>query len=161
MQKTLILLTFFFCGYTSLSAHDIHVSVSDIRCGENEIEITIKTFLDDLQIAMGLEPGEEIPEAYSSADEMIRNYIKEQIQFSIDDKNIELTPTTIDASNDAVWITIIIENIHIEAGQKLIWSSTFLNDIYDDQTNIVNIKKDGKREVFSLSRKKTSLTYKL
>jgi hypothetical protein len=145
----------------TIRAHDIHVSVSDIVIKENAVEITIKTFLDDLQAAMGLEPREALPEGYSSAKELIGMYIQEQIQFSIDNKDINLTPSEIDASNDAVWITIKIENVNIESIKELTWNSTFLNDTYADQKNIVNIKKDGKREVFSLSSKKTSLTYTL
>lgn len=157
----IILITFFLFTHFAapLSAHDIHVSVSDIIFKDNAVEITIKTYLDDLQIAIGLEPGAPLPEGYSSAEELIGLYIQEQIQFSIENKTIPLIPSEIDASNDAVWITIRIGNVDIKSIKELTWNSTFLNDTYDDQTNIVNIKKDGKRDVFSLSSRKTSLTY--
>ena len=111
-MKTILIAFFLFTNFAaSLSAHDIHVSVSDIIFKDKTVEITIKTYLDDLQLAMGLEPGAALPAGYSSAEELIGLYIQEQIQFSIDNKEIPLIPSEIDASNDAVWITIKIENV--------------------------------------------------
>lgn len=161
MKKSILIVILFTSSLVSLFAHDIHVSVCDIRLNNKTIDITIKTFLDDLQIAMGLVPGEQLPNNYSSAEEMIGKYLMDQMKLSIDGINLPLVPSEIDASNDAVWITIRIENVDIESGQEITWKSTFLNEIYDDQTNIVNIKKDDKKEVFALSRKKTFLTHQL
>ena len=148
MQKIILIILLLTNSIPSLFAHDIHVSVSDIKLQDNAIEITIKTFLDDLQVAMGLVPGEELPNEYSSAKEMISKYLADQVNLSINDIDFPLIPSEIDASSDVVWITIKIENIDIHSIQALTWKSTFLNEIYNDQTNIVNIKKEGKREVF-------------
>ena len=40
--------------------HDIHVSICEIEMSGEQMEVTLKTFLDDLQIAVGLVPGEEL-----------------------------------------------------------------------------------------------------
>ena len=61
----------FFLFKSDVAYHDIHVSVCDIELEDKNIEVTLKTFLDDLQIAVGLTPGEELPEDYSSAEELI------------------------------------------------------------------------------------------
>lgn len=137
-----------------LQEHDIHVSVCDIEVEGSQIEITFKTFLDDLQSAMGLIPGEDLPARYTSSDEMISDYILSTNNLKINDKNGQLTIVSIDASADAVWITIKSNEVSDEI-IKLEWSSTFLTELYDDQTNIVNIKHDGKKKIFTLDDKKT------
>lgn len=140
--------------------HDIHVSVADIEIEDQTIEITMKTFLDDLQLAMGLTPGEEIPDSYSSSDEMISNYILTTTSLALDGEDTLLNISSIDAAADAVWITIEVRQTD-PIFQSLEWTSTFLTDIYDDQTNIVNIKFNGKRKVYSLNRKKSLVEFKL
>jgi len=50
-----------FIGSMSLTAdHDIHIGVCDIKIEDTSVEVTIKTFIDDLQIAVGLEPGQPV-----------------------------------------------------------------------------------------------------
>ena len=143
-----------------LQEHDIHVSVCDIEVEGSQIEITFKTFLDDLQLAMGLVPGEDLPDRYTSSDEMISDYILSTNTLKINDKKGQLIISSIDASADAVWISII-SNEFADEIINLEWSSTFLTELYDDQTNIVNIKHAGKKKIFTLDDKKTMVNRSL
>ncbi len=152
------LLMLFFGLSQGLSAHDFHVCVVDIDIQDNGIEITIKTFLDDLQEAIGLKPGQELPAGYSSSDELISTYLKDKIIAVIDGKGLEFILQSVDASTEAVWITVQIKDIDPTA-RKLTLTNTFLTEIYNDQTNIVNIKKNGKKKVYALSNKKTSISH--
>lgn len=62
--------------------HDIHLSVCDIKTIEqNQLEIKLKIFYDDLQTSMNLTPGEELPKKYKGADDLINNFVQKTFQF--------------------------------------------------------------------------------
>ena len=49
-----------------MPVHDFHVSVCDIELGkDNQLQIKVKLFHDDLQSALGLKPGSVIPTQYN------------------------------------------------------------------------------------------------
>lgn len=141
-----------------LEDHDIHVSICDIEVHQEKVEITVKTFIDDLQIAVGLTPGEEVPDNYTSANEMITSYIENSMILSLSKEDVHLEITDISASNDAVWITLSANNVTPMTG-TLSFSSSFLTEIYDDQTNIVNIKIADEKKTFSLNKKTKNITH--
>ena len=65
--------------------HDIHLSICDIKTIENnQLEIKLKIFYDDLQTSMNLTPGEEIPKKYKGADDLINNFVQKNFSIYID-----------------------------------------------------------------------------
>lgn len=143
----------------SQPAHDIHVGICDIKVDDQAVEVAIKTFIDDLQIAVGLQPGQPLPDDYSSAEELIAEYIASTIQLKVDGELLTLELEDISSSRgDAVWITLI-SPIKGPIADKLEGGFELLTDIYDDQTNIVNVYNNDEKEIYSLSTKKISFTY--
>lgn len=140
--------------------HDIHVSVCDIELKQASIEVTVKTFIDDLQIAVGLVPGEEVPADYTSADEVIAKYLSSTISLHLDDQMIDLKVDDISASNDAVWITLTSGTLAYDNG-SLDLDYSLLTELYNDQTNIINIRHKETKETFSLNYTKKEVTYEL
>ena len=138
--------------FLPMEEHDIHVSICEIEVLSQKVEITVKTFIDDLQLAVGLTPGEEVPDDYTSAEEMIEMYLKESMVFSLSNNLLDLKIDDISASDDAVWITLTADIVQ-SPSSMLSFSSTFLTEIYDDQTNIVNIKINDQKKTFSLNKK--------
>ena len=137
--------------------HDIHVSVWEVNLVEDKVEITLKTFLDDLQLAVGLRPGEEIPEGYTSAAELIQNYISRSTHLMIGDDKLDLSVGQLDASQDAVWITIT-STLPKSAVNEIIMSSSYMTELYNDQTNIVNIRsKYSSKATYTLSTRNTRI----
>ena len=132
--------------------HDIHVSICEIEMSGEQMEVTLKTFLDDLQIAVGLVPGEELPSDYTSADELIETYISESIQIAADDDQLDLEIKDIASSPEAVWITITAR--HPIPVKELFITNTFLTEVYNDQTNLINIKYGNQKDSFILNGKK-------
>lgn len=140
-------LTLLFAGLLSFSttqAHDIHVSVTDIEITDDgDIEIVVKVFLDDLMNSVGLELGAELPDNYTSSDDLINQFLEESFHFILNGERVsyELEDTT--HSSPAVWITLTshtdeeIETIEIE--------NRILTELFDDQTNMVNISFEGNR----------------
>ena len=156
IQACLIYLLSF---YLSLSSdHDIHVSVLEIDLEEQKIELTLKTFLDDLQIAVGLTPGEEVPSDYTSAEELISEYVMTSVQLAIDGQQLELLEEDISASTEAVWITYKAK-VDKKDPSNIVLNSTFLTEVYDDQTNLVNINHAGSKKSFILNQKKKRVAH--
>jgi len=149
-----------FLGLLNLSAveHDIHVSVCDIELKNDKIEMTLKTFIDDLQIAVGLTPGDELPEDYTSADELIEGYIQSSIIITIGGTPLDLSVKDLSASNDAVWITVSSATLP-KTTKSINIDHSFLTEIYNDQTNIVNVRHDQLKKTYSLNAKKKKITY--
>lgn len=139
--------------------HDIHVGVCDIRLNDEKVKVTIKTFIDDLQIAVGLEPGQPLPDDYTSAEDMIGKYISSAMQLKLDGKPLDLRIDDLSSSaGDAVWITLISE-IEEPVQESLEGGFELLTDIYDDQTNIINVYHNKSREIYSLDTKKVNFAY--
>ncbi len=136
----------------SYSEHDIHLSICDIEIKEDHISLTLKTFLDDLQLAVGLVPGAEIPKNYSSADEMIAKYISTSIHIQLGDQPVTFVLEDISGSVDAVWITVRVDK-NKQSG-KLKFTSSFLTELYKDQTNLVNVRNGKEKKSFILDKKK-------
>jgi hypothetical protein len=144
----------------ALMVHDIHVSVCEIELQPNSMEMTLKTFLDDLQLAVGLKPGDQVPEQYTSADQMIEEYISSSMTVSVNKTDLPLKITDISAAHDAVWITIRTE-APIRQDDRVMVNSTYMTELYKDQTNIVNISTNKKKTTYTLNKKKTQISYEL
>ena len=144
-----------------LLAHDIHVSIGEIEVKEERIELVLKTFIDDLQIAVGLTPGEELPEDYTSADDLIEAYLTESYILTLDETVLIPIIEDISASPDAVWITIIFDKADLSDVNKLEIQSTFLTEVYDDQTNLIKVQTEEGLTTKLLNKQKTSLQIEL
>jgi len=126
------------------NAHDIHVSVTDIEISDSgEVEVVVKVFLDDLMLSMGLELGAELPDDYTSSDDLINKFLEDNLSVKINGQDIayQLEDTT--PSSPAVWITLLgqvaddISSIEID--------NKILIDHFDDQSNMINVSHKGKR----------------
>jgi hypothetical protein len=140
--------------------HDIHVSVSEVDLSTNKAEMIVKTYIDDLQKAVGLEGG-EVPADYSSADEMIAEYLQKSISIQIDGKPIQFDLKELSASTDAVWITLQSKSEMLSPPKEIQFSSSFLTEVYNDQTNVVNIRWSTGKNSMLLNRKNNSQTLEL
>ena len=141
--------------------HDIHISVNEIEINDNKLELVLKTFLDDLQIAVGLESGAEVPEGYTSSDELIAKYISETISINHNGTNVPLSIDDISASPNAVWITLYSDD-HLDLTKGLLeFHSTFLTEVYNDQNNMLKVATSSGMRSGILDGQKTHLTVEL
>lgn len=141
--------------------HDIHVSVCEIDIQADQAEVLIKTFLDDLQIATGLIPGEEIPEDYTSAEEMIDDYIRRSFSLVINGRRALLELHDIASSLDAVWLTYKAESATLDSPEVVEVRTSLLTEIYNDQTNLIKLRFGDLRESSTLGRRNKSVTFNL
>ena len=138
--------------------HDIHVSVCEVDISGKRMEVVLKTFLDDLQISLKLEPGQDVPDSYSSADEMIYEYVQDQISLMVDGHLIGLALDDISSSGDAIWITMKYESDELLKLSDITVVNSLLTEVYDDQTNLINLQFLEDRHSYILDRKKKEIS---
>lgn len=138
--------------------HDIHVSVGEVEVNKDGVEVVVKTYLDDLQKAMGLEAGAEIPANYSNAQDMIADYINSKVSITSDGHQLVFKMDDVAASMDAVWITLKTKDKLPSPPTQLIINYSLLTELYNDQTNVINVKWPTGKDSALLNHKKTAYT---
>ena len=141
--------------------HDIHVSNTDIYIDDSgTAQITVKTFFDDLQTSFGLIPGEELPEDYTSANELIQKFINENLFIHVNKVPIKLNLKETTLSNPAIWIEITSPH-KFNKGDEIEVYNLILVSTYSDQQNIVKIENGKDEKMIMLDSKNTAIKYKL
>lgn len=141
--------------------HDIHVSICDIKdkSDKGKIELSVKIFYDDLLNAVGLQVGEELPDDYTSADELIKTFILDNIKVAINGEDKAMKYIESISYPPAIWTTLEID--HQSTINDITIENTVLLNLFDDQTNMVNIKLAGeKKKAFALDHKNTLVNFK-
>jgi hypothetical protein len=124
------------------------------------MEVRLKIFYDDLQLSMGLTPGEELPKKYKGADDLILNFIKKNFIIYINGSKITYEYVKSESSPPAIWSTIRINNLSTKPSQLAI-ENTILIKEFQDQINIINIDVYNHKETYKLDKKKKRLDIKL
>lgn len=141
--------------YMGLFLHPIHVSVCDVTQKNDAVELTFKIFFDDLQTAMGLIPGEELPEKYSGADALIKDFILKHFKIKVNGKPAELHYKESYKAMPAIWTEMTISNIRASELKTLEIDNGIMVDLFKDQTNIVNVNLKNQKKNFALNTKST------
>jgi hypothetical protein len=143
---------------TSILAHDIHVSVTEITVQENQtLDISLRIFFDDLLLACGLQSGEPIPDTYSSSDELIEEYVNTHFKLYNDEQQIELFYVESFTDNMAVWVELKTKS-EVISNTDLTIVNTILLKEFDDQLNILNWVREQKTSSVSFTHKKRKTT---
>ncbi len=141
-------------------AHDIHVSQTKFNVGKQTITVETKIFYDDLQMAMNLVPGEELPEEYTNADSLIFSFIKKNLIVKINDKEVIWEYHDSFAADQAVWTNITLRTDE-NSVEKVSVFNKILTDLYADQRNIMSIRSDNNIQRYLLDGKKNDVEYTL
>lgn len=172
LNGILFTIVFFFglpSGVFSNHAHDIHVSLCELRWNEEAqaFEVSIKIFIDDLELALGKEgaPGLFIGSTKEpkETDAYIAEYLRKNFRIDVDGKS--LTPQFLgkEISEDflAVWCYIEFP-ADISRSAKCTLTNNVLLNIYDDQRNIMDIRMNKSHKeytIFQPGRSTWSFTY--
>ena len=142
--------------------HDIHLSVTEISIVDNRVEVVSKIFLDDLQSVMGLVPGEELPDDYVGADEMIQIFINENLSIHFNDQPLVLKLKLAEPALPAVWATFESDKVQWATTNSFLITNKMMNNLYDDQRNIVklDINGDQQEEVFDFQNEQVIFIFK-
>ena len=96
-------------------------------------------------MAMGLVPGEELPENYSNADSLINLFLQKHLLLKVNDQSVVWNYIASTAANQTVWTELSI------SAKKPIQSIEIINTIltksFNDQRNLVKIKdRNGEKK---------------
>ena len=137
--------------------HNIHISVCDISTNnKEEVVVTFKIFYDDLQLAMGLKAGTELPSKYKSADLLIETFINQNVSILVNGQRVKLAYVESVSSPPAVWTDLVIKGLSPESIKSIEVVNNILLTQFKDQTNLINIDINNKKETFALNHKKRS-----
>lgn len=137
-----------------LAAHPFHVSVCDINFNAetSAVEITHKIFLDDLENALRNEAGRSVDLVKNiGTDEfeaLLVKYLQSNFSCAVDGKKTTLTYVGSEIQADALWV--YQEAVNVDTFTRVEVKNTILFELFDDQTNLVHVKKNKKTKSFRL-----------
>lgn len=134
-------------------AHPFHVSVCEINVNpENEsLEISQRIFLDDLENALRKTSGWSTldvvhPSDQKKFDALLQKYVTNHLTILVNGQEKTLSYLGHEVEADAMWCYIEVAGVNNVKDIEV--ESTILLETFEDQMNLIHIKKDG--EIHSL-----------
>lgn len=128
--------------------HPLHLSVVDIHHNtENRsLEITQRLFADDLEDALRQFTGGKVdvlnPPDPDHLKKIIGDYVRQNFDLYLNDKAAKLNYLGYEREEDAIWVYLEVPKVPDFRSIEV--TNTVFFEMFDDQTNLINIKKDGK-----------------
>jgi hypothetical protein len=156
-----LIIFFFFLIFSSFLEHKYYVSTSLFNFSEDSsLQITLRIFKDDLSNAISDTYLEQKTDDLNLIDELyfkqVDKYINSKISILIDDKKFEMDYLGLETKNDMYVCYLEIENLPIYS--NMVISNKILFEIFDDQQNIIHVKRNDKRQSFIARNNNSFLT---
>ncbi len=158
-KKYFILMLLLVMGVNFVKAHPFYVSICQLNYNEqtNSLEISVKTFSDDLLLALEnagrtkifLGEDKEDPKT----DEYIFNYFKTRLNFVVNHEKSALNFVGREIEADVVWTYMEIVNVNDLKSIEV--QCSLLTEVLEDQSNIIQVNKNGTIKNLLLNRNKT------
>ena len=133
------------------SAHKFHTSFTEAEYNAKEasLQITLRTFPDDLEIILGKRSGKSVRlDRKQETEPLLIAYLQETFQLkNAKGETVKLSWVGMDAGVDSVWLYFEAPMPEGFAGAQL--RNGFLFDLYDDQINLVNVKQDERKRALT------------
>jgi hypothetical protein len=157
-----ILLLSIFVVSISLSsfttAHKFYVSVTQVDYNKEEqsLQIISRIFLDDIENLLkerydtltNLDEGEES----SGVDKNLAAYLNQKLQFVVNGEEVSFTFLGKEYEDDLIICYLEIENI--TSLETIEITNQILTDLFEEQQNIVHVKKGNQRKSVILEKEK-------
>ena len=140
--------------YRALPSHAIYISICEIAYEDQQLNISIKVFTDDLEDAIRNQTGEIIavegklqnPETHRH----IANYLTKQVSVLLDGSTRQLHYVDSHKENDATWVNFTIEKLPSFSQLKVV-NQTF-TELFDTQMNVVTFTNGGEKQYLRLGK---------
>ncbi len=148
-----------FTGIEKGNAHPFYVSICQINFNEqnHSLEISVKIFADDLQTALNNRNIEDLfmgdDREKPETDQYISAYLKDKLSISIDEKPIQFSFLGKEQEDDAFWC--FLETKNVNSLDSIEVTNTILTEIFDTQSNIVQVTSKGKTKNLLLRKGNT------
>lgn len=150
----------FFISSVLLLVHPLHISVTEITLDtkEKELEIMIRIFSDDLELAireMKHDANLDLLKAQSATvDKLAWEYLESRFKISADRELRNLKYLGHETDEDVMIFYIQLEPI--ERFETLSITNNILTELYDDQANLVNVTINDDTKSLRLMRNNPS-----
>ncbi len=145
--------------------HEFHLSLMEIdhNTEKKTLQIAVKLFTDDLTVALEKPGGVKLhigtPNEPPKANELIANYLKQHVLLKVNGKDVVFNYLGKEAETDATWCYLEVQNV--AKVQTLEVQNTLLLESFDDQTNMVNLKINGRKKSGLARKGSTRLKFDL
>jgi len=156
-----LIIFFFFLIFSSFLEHKYYVSTSLFNFSEDSsLQITLRIFKDDLSNAISDTYLDQKTDDLNLIDELyfkqVDKYINSKISILIDDKKFEMDYLGLETKNDMYVCYLEVDNLPIYS--NVVISNKILFEIFDDQQNIIHVKRNDKRQSFIARNNNSFLT---
>jgi hypothetical protein len=155
LQRIFLFVLLCFCaglcaGSPAVHAHPIHIGLvqMDYNAKSRTLELSVKLFADDFESAVNklnnvtLRLGSERELKESAV--LLFDYVQRNMKISVNGSAAALHLLGKELEGEAVWLYVEIPNV--QNVKKIALTNTLLFDMYDDQSNLVNISAGGQRK---------------
>jgi len=146
-----LLIIFCFIIFSSISEHKYYVSTSLFNFTEdNSLEVTLRIFKDDLSVAISnkylIDNTNDLNLENKIYINKIESYLNSKLNILINNKKIELQLLGLESKNDMYVCYLEFENL--PSYNTLSFENKILFEIFKDQQNIIQVKKNGQKRSF-------------
>lgn len=143
--------------------HEFHLSLTEINhnAEKKNLEIAIKLFTDDL--VKGLNQPTSLQSRIGTAaeppqvNELIESYIRKHFLLKMNGKEVVYTYLGKENELDATWCYVEVKNV--TKVQTIEVENTALIDVFENQTNMVNLNINGRKKSGLARKGNTSLKF--
>ncbi|WP_109299843.1 DUF6702 family protein [Aquimarina sp. AU474] len=160
MKKVVLIALIGVVILSSFTAHKFYVSVMQIEYNKEEqsLQIISRVFIDDLEEVLRKRYDDairlEVNKETVGAEEYIKKYFDQKINFLINGKEASFTYLGKEYEDDLIIFYLEIENI--SSLESLEISNQILMDLFEEQQNIVHVKKENNRKSLILEKRRDS-----
>ncbi|UXX80939.1 hypothetical protein N7E81_07480 [Reichenbachiella carrageenanivorans] len=147
---------------SGMPLHAFYVSVANIEydAKSKQVEISHRIFLDDLENGLTEWTGEQVdvlnPTTPEQLDEIIGKYLNAKTSYQVDGKSVTAQYLGSEKDDGVMYCYQVISSV--KKLKSLTVTNTILMEIFDDQTNIIHMKKVGDTKSLKLNNKERSGT---
>ncbi len=159
MKKIIIVLILgLSISLSSFVVHKFYVSVTQVDYNEEQksLQIISRVFIDDVQEvlrkryddAIRFDQNQETP----GAEKYLGKYFAQKLKFTVNEQDVQYTFLGKEYEDDLLVCYLEIENI--QSLESIEISNQFLMDLFEEQQNIIHVKKGKQRKSLILEKDK-------
>ena len=130
--------------------HPLHVSTTDINLNgtDHKLEVICSIFTDDFELALAKQYGGKVdlslPNMHAAMEDLVKKYVQGHLQIKANAKPTPLSFVGFEKVKEIV--NVYFESDKMTDVKRMDVDVSLLHNLYNDQSNIVHITVNGKRQ---------------
>lgn len=162
-MRFLVIIGFLLTGLMALfsfdTRHDFHTSLTEMRFNPEtgSLETTVRLFTDDLENALSTANKRTVKLKDADADKLVRVYIQKHLAFVKGNEVVLAEYIGKEVEPDVSWVYLEYKEAGKLKGLDLL--NSIFTELFDDQSNLVNIIYPDTRKTLLFNQKKKLLPF--